>query len=450
VDDDGVALERVSSYLGGALGATYRRVVEAVAQRPLEAGVGLQTYASFRGERGVRRATAYLALEAYATEPPRATLASGGKPSLAAAEAPQRPEPPEVKPIGHDYHDRSTTELYYGLDARTGKRTCMAACEHCFLRGNPRASAFKQDVAEAAEIIAKLRARGYVVAPGLSESFAEDGAYLRSGILGDVRFVLWKMAWSSGMPLVKRDHMKLLQLAVDAGVEIVSMTSHGITDGESPFRGIIQPSTVREAVRRIQAFNAGRAAPLRVSLTFTIGRWNASPERLQAYLDYCEELGIDMLRLNNYCDHTLRHPELTLDDDAVVRVYAWLKELHGRHRGHVQLSVSEDFGFRGVEVMGFPAGVGDCAAGHTLFGVLYPEVHACPQLCNMPVGRVTPDGTIEWDDAKLALVHEAKRHADYGGCLAVTWANSRAVRELLRPVTEGNTVPAQNVVRRRA
>jgi DMATS type aromatic prenyltransferase len=85
VADDRVALERISSYLGDGLGATYRRVVEAVAHRPLEAGVGLQTYASFRGERGARRATAYLALEAYATEPPRVAFMDAGKATSASA-----------------------------------------------------------------------------------------------------------------------------------------------------------------------------------------------------------------------------------------------------------------------------------------------------------------------------------------------------------------------------
>jgi len=68
---DRVALERISNYLGGELGASYRQIIERVAHRPLEAGSGLQTYASLCCARNQKRATVYLAMEAYATHPPR-------------------------------------------------------------------------------------------------------------------------------------------------------------------------------------------------------------------------------------------------------------------------------------------------------------------------------------------------------------------------------------------
>lgn len=71
VRDDHVALERIATLLGEREGALYRRAVEAVAPRPLDAGAGLQTYVSFRRQNEQPKITVYLAVEAYATAPAR-------------------------------------------------------------------------------------------------------------------------------------------------------------------------------------------------------------------------------------------------------------------------------------------------------------------------------------------------------------------------------------------
>lgn len=71
VDDDAVAADNIAGALGPAAGAVYRRALAAIAARPLDAGVGLQTYASQQRRGDALRTTVYLATEAYAVEPAR-------------------------------------------------------------------------------------------------------------------------------------------------------------------------------------------------------------------------------------------------------------------------------------------------------------------------------------------------------------------------------------------
>lgn len=80
VADDGAALVRITAALAPGHRAIYRRAVAAVAARPLSAGVGLQTYASFRRQDGRPRTTAYLALEAFAVAPANRTRGSVERP----------------------------------------------------------------------------------------------------------------------------------------------------------------------------------------------------------------------------------------------------------------------------------------------------------------------------------------------------------------------------------
>jgi DMATS type aromatic prenyltransferase len=73
VRDDEEARARVSAYLGGlgAPVAAYQAAVDAFASRALTNGVGMQSYVSFRHERGVARSTVYFSPEAYTVQPPR-------------------------------------------------------------------------------------------------------------------------------------------------------------------------------------------------------------------------------------------------------------------------------------------------------------------------------------------------------------------------------------------
>jgi DMATS type aromatic prenyltransferase len=75
VNDDLEAKSRISAYLAG-LGVpagAYEAAVDAFTTRPLESGVGMQSYVSFRHDRGVPRLTVYFGPEAYSTEPPRSS-----------------------------------------------------------------------------------------------------------------------------------------------------------------------------------------------------------------------------------------------------------------------------------------------------------------------------------------------------------------------------------------
>jgi DMATS type aromatic prenyltransferase len=66
-DHDRTVLDRVSSIMSPEDAAVYQQAVGAVANRPLEARCGIQTYASFRREGNAQRLTIYLATEAYQT-----------------------------------------------------------------------------------------------------------------------------------------------------------------------------------------------------------------------------------------------------------------------------------------------------------------------------------------------------------------------------------------------
>jgi DMATS type aromatic prenyltransferase len=90
VRDDGEARARIRRWLdrAGIEPSGYERAVAAFARRPLEAGVGMHSYVSFKRDRGVPKLTAYLAPEAYRTFPP-GSLENREMP------APRRPASPE-------------------------------------------------------------------------------------------------------------------------------------------------------------------------------------------------------------------------------------------------------------------------------------------------------------------------------------------------------------------
>jgi hypothetical protein len=71
-DNDRAARDRILAYLPAEGAAIYRRALDAFADRRLEDGIGMQTYASLREQRGGRRLTIYLAPEVYSVEPARA------------------------------------------------------------------------------------------------------------------------------------------------------------------------------------------------------------------------------------------------------------------------------------------------------------------------------------------------------------------------------------------
>jgi len=326
-----------------------------------------------------------------------------------------------TRPIHYDSHSRDAVEFYYHIDTRTGQRTCQALCEDCYFK-NTEVVGFKQELAEAQAVIRNLRSTGFNVTPIVSDTFGEDGAYLRSEVFNNHTFFLGSMAWSSGVPLITGDHRDLLRLLVKNGISLVAMTSHGTSDEESPLRGVPKPSLVRKAVALIKSFNRECSASIQTSLIFTIGKWNCNRVAIARYFEYCEELGVDILRINQFLDWSSAYPHLALAREDVVETYRTLKEVNDRHRGNVRLSVSEDFGRWGVEAMGFPEGVGDCLAGEHLFGVVYPRVFVCPVTLNVVAGTVNKAGEVTWNRSVLSQVREAKKSEYYTGCFGVSYA----------------------------
>lgn len=338
---------------------------------------------------------------------------------------------PDKKPIIFDDHtDLSKIELQYFIDARIGKSTCMAKCEHCWLQ-RPHLRDHVQDLDEAIDMIGKLRDQGYAVVPIVSDSFSQNGKYLRSGVFknNDEWYLGGGAAWSSGRPLIGDNHEEMLELCVESDIHTIIMTSHGTEDRERPFRGLTQPSIVRKAVERIQAFSKARSWEFRIILTFTISRENRAPEQIRRYLDYCEEMGVQVARFNRFADIQNRYPHLRMSKEEVIETYRVLKEVYEAHPGEVQMSVSEDFGSWGVEVMSWPPQVGHCVAGENLFGVVYPYVYVCPVNLTLVAGKIDENGVIHWDEKVRAQLKKAKQHPDFGGCIGVAYPHFEEIRE---------------------
>lgn len=71
IENDAIAKERISNFLLAQDRETYERIIKTIADRPLAAGSGLHSFASFKRENGQPRTTLYFALEAYKVQPPR-------------------------------------------------------------------------------------------------------------------------------------------------------------------------------------------------------------------------------------------------------------------------------------------------------------------------------------------------------------------------------------------
>jgi hypothetical protein len=75
-ENDLEARDRIVAYLDEESACIYARALDGFADRPLEAGVGMQTYASLRQYAGPRRVTVYLSPEVYAVQAPRSVRMS--------------------------------------------------------------------------------------------------------------------------------------------------------------------------------------------------------------------------------------------------------------------------------------------------------------------------------------------------------------------------------------
>ena len=67
-ENDEIVRDRILQYLGEPTERIYSNVMENFANRPLDQGVGMQTYASLRQQKGGSRVTVYLSPEMYSVE----------------------------------------------------------------------------------------------------------------------------------------------------------------------------------------------------------------------------------------------------------------------------------------------------------------------------------------------------------------------------------------------
>ncbi len=335
------------------------------------------------------------------------------------------------KKIGYDYHDRNTIELYYHVDTATGENKCLARCEHCFLRNNKLISDFSQEINEAVKVINLLKASGYSVSPIVSDSFSNNGEYIRNKVFRSLFNGSYDMVWTSGLPIVNDTDMKMLDMVNLYKIKMIGMTSHGIEDAESPMRGLIQPSIVKKAVLRIHKFNEINNCNLKARLTFTIGKWNLQHSQIEKYFDYCEELGISTIRFNEFFDTQGKYPEYVLDKDDRIKAYKYMKTIYDSKDYKLNLSVCEDFGVAGIKVMNFPKEIGSCPAGESLFGVVYPNIYACPVLLRNKVGKIDKSGKLHWDRDRLRIIKDSKTDQEFTGCFAASYMHSSLFREKL-------------------
>ncbi|WP_109853401.1 hypothetical protein [Aquimarina sp. AU58] len=334
------------------------------------------------------------------------------------------------KPIIYDDHtDPSKTELHYYLDTRLGKKTCKALCEFCWLKRD-HLSQHVEEPEVAIQRIRGLAAKGYTVLPMVSDTFAENGKYLKTELFyQNDEWYFENAAWSSGRPLLQDNYEELLLLCVKNKIDTIIMTSHGTEDKAKDFKGLTQPSVVIKAIENIRRFEEKFGYPFKIILTFTLNKENMSVKTLTSYFEHCENLGVDIIRVNRFADVQDQYPELRMTKEDTIKAYKIMKQVYDDHKGPLQLSISEDFGNWGVEIMNFPEGVGSCVAGERLFGVVYPNVYVCPVNLTLKVGEIDDDYNIIWDQEVIDSLMDAKKHPDFGGCIGVAYPHFKEIRD---------------------
>ncbi len=232
-----------------------------------------------------------------------------------------------------------------------------------------------------------------------------------------------------------------MNLCVDNKIDTIIMTSHGTEHKERGFKGLTQPVVVVKAIENIRKFEKKYNYPFKIVLTFTVCKESMSEEVISSYFDHCHDLGVEVIRFNRFADIQNMFPNLRMSKEDTIQIYKTLKKVYEEHPSEVQLSVSEDFGKWGVEVMGFPEGVGNCLAGESLFGVVYPNVYVCPVNLTLKVGEIDENYNIVWDKTVVDSLMKAKEHPEFGGCIGVAYPHFEEIRDYFSDlVKEGDLV----------
>lgn len=305
-------------------------------------------------------------------------------------------------PIAYDFHgDKPFTvpfaslkpsdiHVYLDLDTKVGKNTCEQNCAHCWFVNYEKVFNKTFGMHEGKAIKDDLDRAGFKVFARYVDSFAHGGEFMK--VFGPAHNREFRQehdhiptdtmkkgdAWSSGRPLLGANYRELLKVADEAGYGTISITYHGLIDEnlevgdhtQYPIKGTFPGKSLEAVAARITEFNRTEGKEFRLNIGVTIGRHNSSREMLTRYVHYFNRLGVATVRFNNFTDHGDRHPHLQLSNDEVRQLYKDIKWLHESLELKFQLAVSEDLGSFGIEVMGFPAQVGQCQAGRQLFTVI--------------------------------------------------------------------------------
>ncbi len=324
--------------------------------------------------------------------------------------------------------------IYFHAANTVGKKTCQAACEHCYFFNE---APYEVPRKEAMQIVHSLHRQGYDISYILADSFADEA------LLADEGGSAFRVeengfaAWSAGRILTQPGWEDRLDRGWQLGYRAITITAHDAADTPIVFRGVTPGRVIRTAVENICAWRARTGHQLQIILTFTFHKRNLTRENLQKMAEFCLNNGVDVCRFNALANFR-RDPKLTsyeLERDDIVRFYGYLAELCASFQ-HTPLyfGMSEDVGDAGIEQVlpwlspewHVPNRTQWCRAGFRLFALIKVgeelRIVGCVDRWDPPLGRVIKVGNdyhIEWDfekieEFRLAVLRE-QVYACWGG-----------------------------------
>lgn len=262
----------------------------------------------------------------------------------------------------------------------------------------------------------------------------------------------FREAWTSGKPLLGENSSELLQLALNEGYRTITITFHGLIDGDLnlkphnvyPIKGVFKGSDFEKVHSIIQEFNNTQKLEnrFRLGAGITLGTHNSSKESLIRYVKYFNKLGIDALRFNSFTDHSRTHKELPLSDEETKRLYRDILWVYKNISLNFQLGISEDIGTEGIDILGLPSHVGWCRAGRQLFAIMPTPYNyiisensevigilvGCVNIFEPELGRLlritnaldgSIDYSLEFDEEKIEEFNNDRKNGRYkNGCFA--------------------------------
>lgn len=317
-----------------------------------------------------------------------------------------------------------TTPLCFVLHlGERGTHSCMAHCEHCFLKAKNPAT-----IEYISTLDRDLKKQGYDTLVLVPDTFGEEGRWLKSGLLKNNQLydqgeISNKgVAWTSGRPLLHGNWRELLKLAVDNNLEIISFT----VPVQQLFSGMPTESELGEAIGFVKLFNKENPShPLLLSLTFTIGSENCQKQHIRKMFECANSFRADMVRFNRFIDTTptRKFAHLMMDQKMNGGFYKNLITTKNEAAFEKVIMISSDFGTTGCEAFGENVRFDPCLGGIRLFSIVGENVYPCVELLNTPVGKVvySHDGyCVEFYEDALNRLERLIKDELYDGCIGST------------------------------